>query len=137
MRYFVLFILSFWVFAGSAFAAQTRCTTADLDLMCEEMYVLKGIDSDGNKICREAPLLQGCGSGYVLQGYNGDGDPVCVALPSSSNAITECKYCFYWHEDGGRYNPQGTDHTLCTDWIGVGDNQRIDPGFDEFSVECR
>lgn len=39
------------LFSAQGYAAQTRCTTDELDLMCENGQALQGIDATGTKLC--------------------------------------------------------------------------------------
>lgn len=124
--------LAVFVAAPAAFAQSTsQCTTSELDLVCDDNKVLKGIRADGTKICVKNHF-DACGQGYALRGANGDGDRVCTEVSAGSEGITECRYCFAWH--GGRGS--GED---CTAWIGVGgsDSKSIHQNSDTFSIECR
>ena len=124
--------LMMFVASPAAFAQSTsQCTTSELDLVCDDNEVLKGIRSDGTKICVDNHF-DACGAGYALRGANSDGDRVCTEVSAGSEGITECRYCFSW--SGGRGS--GKD---CTEWVGAGgsDEQSIHSNSSSFSVECR
>ncbi|HCQ71396.1 MAG: hypothetical protein CL570_04020 [Alphaproteobacteria bacterium] len=125
--------LVMFVAAPAAFAQSTsQCTTSELDLVCDDNKVLKGIRADGTKICVKNHF-DACGQGYALRGANGDGDRVCTEVSAGSEGITECRYCFSWS------SPRGGGSTDCTAWVGVGDNssKSIHSNASSFSAECR
>lgn len=72
--------------SASAFAVSTRCTTDELDLMCPEGQILRGIASDGTISCEVMSAVPSCLEGEVYSGLDAEGNPVC--LKSGFSGVT-------------------------------------------------
>lgn len=84
------------MFSTQASAQQSQCTKSELDLVCVEGQVLRGINPDGTKICvTQSGGVAGCPSGYLFQGVGADGAANCIsfeqiASPSCGVNISTC-----------------------------------------------
>ena len=82
MKYLVLLLVGAFVFALPQSASAAQCTTGDLDLICAEGQVLRGIANSGQKICEPSLDFAGldlvCADGQFLRGISSGGENYVV-----------------------------------------------------------